>query len=334
MPVTGLGPHGERAASPLLLKLSEADAQEIAQRRFSVGVVLHTTHSDWARQQLAGISSMLGQHNAAIVDVVDCGFDAGQQLAALTRMAIEDIDAVISIPIGNADVAEPHRAIHQAGKKLILLDNAPTGLAAGAEYACVVSADNFGLGEIAARQLSAAIETGQKIGLLSYAVDFFATNEREIAFRKWMNRNRPDLTIAQAKFQSLADVRGIMQALLASEGALGGLFVVWDEPAVLAAGVLEQALLTSPIATIDLGNAVAINMARGGLIKSVGAQRPYDQGKAAAAATLLALLGRPLPSWIALPGLAVVRDNVVEAYQSIWHAPAPTEILKLMRTAK
>ena len=182
--------------------------------------------------------------------------------------------------------------------------------------------------------MSAAIETGQKIGLLSYAVDFFATNEREIAFRKWMNRNRPDLTIAQAKFHSLADVRGIMQALLASEGPLGGLFVVWDEPAVLAAGVLEQAQHTTPIATIDLGNAVAINMAKGGLIKSVGAQRPYDQGKAAAAAALLALLGRPLPSWIALPGLAVVRDNVVEAYQSIWHAPAPTELLKLLRAAK
>lgn len=334
MPITGLGPHGERAASPLLLKLSEADSHEISQRRFSVGVVLHTTGSDWARQQLAGISSLLGQHTAAIVDVVDCGFDANLQMAALKRMATEKIDAVISIPIGNADVAESHRAIQQAGKKLVLLDNAPTGLSAGADYTCVVSADNFGLGEIVARQLSGIVNSGQKIGLLSYAVDFFATNEREIAFRKWMSKNRPELSIVQAKFLTLADVQGVMQAMLASEGELGGLFVVWDEPAVIAAAALEQARHTTPIGTIDLGNAVAINMAKGGLIKSVGAQRPYDQGKAAATAALLALLGRPLPSWIALPGLAVVRDNVVEAYQSIWHAPAPAEILKLLRTFK
>ena len=331
MPVTGLGPHGERAASPLSLKLSEADVQEVSKRRSSIAVVLHTTGSDWARQQLAGISSMLGQHGAAIIEVVDCGFDANQQMAALTRLANEKVDAVISIPIGNTHVADAHRAIQKAGKKLVLLDNAPSGLAAGAEYSCVVSADNFGLGEIAANLLSDKVSPGQKIGVLSYAVDFFATNEREIAFRKWISINRADLSIMQAKFHSLSDARSATQSLLHSEDPLGGLFVVWDEPAVLAASVIEQAKLSTPIATIDLGNAVAINMAKGGSIKGIGAQRPYDQGKTAATAVLLALQGRPLPSWVALPGLAVTQDNVVEAYQTVWHTPAPSELLKLLR---
>ena len=334
MQVTGLGPHGERAASPLLLKLSEADAAEVSKSRFSIAVVLHTTGSDWARQHLAGISSLLGQHNAAIVDVVNCGFDANQQMAALTRLSKEKIDAVISIPIGNAQVADSHRAIQQAGKKLILLDNAPTGLAAGAEYSCVVSADNFGLGEIAAMLLSDKVSPNQKIGLLSYAVDFFATNEREIAFRKWINKHRPDLSIAQAKFHSLNDVQNVTQALLDSEGPLGGLFVVWDEPAVFAARVLENAKLSMPITTVDLGNAVAINLAKGGLVTGIGAQRPYDQGKASATAALLALQGRPLPSWVALPGLAVTQDNVIEAYQIVWHTPAPSELIKLLRGSK
>ena len=334
MQVIGLGPHGERAASPLLLKLSGTDAAEVSKSRFSIAVVLHTTGSDWARQSLAGISSLLGQHNAAIVDVVDCGFDAKQQMAALTRLSKEKIDAVISIPVGNAVVANSHRAIQQAGKKLILLDNVPTGLAAGAEYSCVVSADNFGLGEIAAKLLSDKVSPNQKIGLLSYAVDFFATNEREIAFRKWINKHRPDLSITQAKFQSLSDVQSVTQSLLNSEGPLGGLFVVWDEPAVIAASVLDKAKHLTPITTIDLGNTVAINMAKGGSIIGIGAQRPYDQGKAAATATLVALQSRPLPSWVALPGLAVTQDNVVEAYQTIWHTPAPAELLKLLRNSK
>ena len=334
MQVTGLGPHGERAASPLSLKLTEIDAAEVSKSRFSIAVVLHTTGSDWARQNLAGISSLLGQHNAAIVDVADCGFDATQQMAALTRLSKEKIDAVISIPIGNAQVANSHRDIQRSGKKLILLDNAPVGLAAGAEYSCVVSADNFGLGEIAAKLLSDKVLPNQKIGLLSYAVDFFATNEREIAFRKWINKHRPDLAIAQTKFHSLSDVQNVTQLLLNSEGPLGGLFVVWDEPAVIAASVLEKERHSTPITTIDLGNAVAINMAKGGSIIGIGAQRPYDQGKAAATATLLALQSRPLPSWVALPGLAVTQDNVVEAYQTIWHTPAPTEILKLLRRSK
>ena len=331
MPITGLGPHGERAAYPLSLKLTDTDAADVAKHHFSVAVVLHTTGSDWARQQLAGISSTLGQHGAAIVDVVDCAFVAEQQMAALTRLFSEKVDAIISIPVGNSSVADAHRLVQKAGKKLILLDNTPSGLAAGTDYSCVVSADNFGLGEIAAKLLTSHVALNQKLGLLSYAVDFLATNEREIAFRKWLSINRPDISIIQAKFQTLADVHNVIRGLLENNENLAGLFVVWDEPAILVAIVLEQLRLSIPMTTIDLGNAAAINMAKGGVIKGIGAQRPYDQGKAAASATLLALLGRQLPSWVALPGLAVTQDNVVEAYQMIWHTPAPSKLIKVRR---
>ena len=42
--------------------------------------------------------------------------------------------------------------------------------------------------------------------------------------------------------------------------------------------------------------------------------------------------GRDPPTWVALPGIKVTRDNVVEAYQSIWHAAAPRSLLsKLLK---
>ena len=221
--------------------------------------------------------------------------------------------------------------VHAAGKHLVLLDNAPTGLAPGRDYVCVVSADNFGLGEIAARLLSAYVSKDQTVGMLTYGVDFFATNEREIAFRKWLAKHRPDVKTVQKKFLSLDQVQDCAVRLLGSPTPLAGLFAVWDEPAIIAVKAIEAAGLSVPVTTIDLGNAVATNMARGGMIKAVGAQKPYDQGKAAGSATLLSLLGRSLPSWIALPGLAVTRDNVVEAYQSTWHTPAPVELLLARR---
>lgn len=331
MSITGLGPHGEKAASPLALKLTDADGAEAAARRFTVAVVLHTARSDWARQQLAGISSVLGQYQSAVVEVIDCGFEPKAQIEAFARLTASKADAIISIPLGNEAVADAHRLVHAAGKRLVLLDNAPTGLAPGRDYVCVVSADNFGLGEIAARLLSAHVGTeagtGQTIGMLTYGVDFFATSEREIAFRKWLAKHRPDVKTVQSKFPSLDQVQDCAVKLLGGPTPLVGLFAVWDEPAIIAVKAIEAAGLSVPVTTIDLGNAVATNMARGGLIKAIGAQKPYDQGKAAAGATLLSLLGRDLPCWIALPGLAVTRDNVVEAYQSVWHAPAPAELL-------
>lgn len=328
MPIAGLGPRGESAASPLVLRVSEMDAQIIAERRFRVAVVLHTSGSDWARQLLAGIASTLGQHQAALIELVDCGFNAQEQIKTFHRLANSNVDAVISIPIGNQDVAEAHRRIQKARKKLILLDNAPTGLSPGTDYVSVVSADNFGLGEMAAQLLSSHLPPDRPVGMLAFGVDFFATHEREIAFTKWMAKNRPQLRIIQEKFPTLADVQIVTELMLKKHPNLSGLFVVWDVPAMIVVDVLKNLDSNIAVTTVDLGNAAAINMATLGNIKGIAAQKPYDQGKAAATVALLSLLGHEIPSWVALPGLTVTPENVIQSYQSVWHAPAPGILLK------
>jgi ribose transport system substrate-binding protein len=331
MPIAGLGPHGERAAPRERLVLSEAEAAEARRRRFSVAVVLHTTGSDWARQQLAGMVATLGSYAAAVVEVVDCRFEVETQIAALGRLARERPDAVISLPIANTAVAEAHRNVAHAGCKLVLLDNAPTGLLPGTDYVSVVSADNFGLGEIAAELLSPHIPQGGTVGLLGYGVDFFVTNEREIAFRKRIAAARPDVGIRHAKFPSLGKVGATSQGLLVEHPEIDALFAVWDDPAMQAVAALRACARLLPMTTIDLGNEAALELAAGGAIKGIGAQQPYDQGVAVATATIMSLLGREPPPWVALPGLPVTRSNVVEAYQVVWHAPAPPKLIEARR---
>ena len=328
MTITGLGPHGEHAIAADQIALTEAEGVVARAGRFTIAVVLHTTSSDWSRQELAGIVAALGAHSAAVVEVVDCGFDMDAQRRALCRLAGERLDAVISIPVGNAAVAEAHRAISLAGKMLVLLDNAPTGLLPGTHYASVVSADNFGLGVIAAELLSPYLPEEGVAGILTYGVDFFATNEREIAFRKWMGLHRPDVTLVRGKFPTIEEAGPAFGRLLADNDDLDGLFVAWDVPAISAVAAVRARGRSLPVTTVDLGNAVASELTEGGLIKEVAAQRPYDQGAAAGIATLLALLGRQVPPWIALPGFAVTQRNVVEAYQVVWHAPAPASLLR------
>ena len=328
MPIAGLGPHGERAVPHTLLKLTETDEGELRARRSTVAVVLHTTTSDWAKLQLAGIVATLGRCSSAVVDVIDCNFNIEQQIQAIQSVVKNKPDAIISIPIGNTAVAEAHRSVHRAGIKLILMDNAPTGLLPGQDYVSVISADNFGLGQVGAKLLAAHIPKSGIVGVLSYAMDFFATNERHIAFRKWMEAERPDITINQAKFANVSQAGKIADELFDANQTLSGLFVVWDEPAMQAVAVLKSRSLTMPVTTIDLGNEAVIEMASGGLIKGIGAQQPYDQGVAVATATLLSLVGRKPPSWVALPGLSVTPESLVEAYQVVWHAPAPALLIK------
>lgn len=334
MPIAGLGPHGEKAAPPERLELTEADAAAARDRQFAVAAVFHTTTSDWSTQALAGIVTTLGRYSAAVVEVVDCQFSIENQIRALERIVEEQPDAIISIPIGNAAVAEAHRQVSRAGIKLIIMDNGPTGLLPGTDYVSVVSADNFGLGQVGAELLSPSIPSGGRAGILAYGVDFFASNEREIAFRHWMGARRPDVTILQARFSEVDRVAPVVEQFIDRQGEIDGMFAVWDVPAMQAIGALRSRGRTLPMTTIDLGNEAATELAAGGMITGIGAQRPFDLGAAAAMATISALLGHQPPPWVALPALPVTRKNVIEAYQVVWHAPAPSALIKASRGAK
>ena len=55
MTIEGLGPHGERASAPERVLLLPEDKDRARAGALRVAVVLHTTASDWAKQQIAGI---------------------------------------------------------------------------------------------------------------------------------------------------------------------------------------------------------------------------------------------------------------------------------------
>jgi ribose transport system substrate-binding protein len=327
MTISGLGPHGERAAPPERIALFPDDIASARAARFRVAIVLHTTASDWAKQQVAGIMATFGDCETAVIEVVDCAFTPEAQIAALDRLRGEKPDAIISIPVANSTVADAHRRVSQEGIRLLLLDNVPTGLLPGSDYVALVSADNFGLGTIAASFLAARLAKGAAVGILSYHAEFFATNEREIAFDKWMRMDRPDIRLHVRKFDSIQTAGQDALALISAEPGLAGLFVVWDTPAMEVVKALKRAGHHLPVTTIDLGREAAIDLASDGMICGIGAQQPYLQGIAVAQTCVLALLGKQTPDWVALPGLAVSSENVVESFQKVWRKQAPREVL-------
>ncbi|MDQ0473147.1 substrate-binding domain-containing protein [Labrys wisconsinensis] len=326
--ILGLGPHGERPASPDRLRLGEAEAATARAAGFTVAVVLHTRQSDWARQHLAGIVATLGRFAVTVLEVVDCAFDAGAQVRALERLVRRRPDAIISLPVSNSGVAEAHRQVSAAGIHLILIDNSPSALRAGTDYACLVSADNFGLGQIGARLLAPCVPHEGMVGVVSYNLDFFVAAQREIAFRKWMADQRPDIRLHTVKFREMEQVGPMVGCCLDDHPGLAGLFVIWDTPAIAVLAELRARGRSLPVTTIDLGTEIAVALAQGDLVRGVGAQQPYDQGVTVATATVATLLGLEVPAWIALPALEVTRERVVSVYQSVWHAPAPETLIR------
>ncbi|WP_071673968.1 substrate-binding domain-containing protein [Nioella nitratireducens] len=327
--ISGLGPHGERASDPRRLVITASDAAAARDGGYRVAVVLHTLSGNWSEQHLAAIAGTLGDVSISLLEAVDCQFNPDRQIAALDRLIDLRPDAIISLPVENTAVAAAHRRVAEAGIKLLLLDNAPTGLLPGKDYVSLVSADNFGLGRTGAELLAPHLPQNASVGVLTYGVDFFATNQREIAFSKWMGGQRPDVTLKTAAFPAPHLAGGTAESFLSTTPDLDGLFVVWDEPAVQVLETMERLGVSMPVTTVDLGEKMVPRLADGTVLKGVAAQNPYSQGLAMAQVAILALLGRQTPAWIALPGLPITSSSILGGYQSVWRAPAPAEIVEM-----
>ena len=332
--ITGLGPHGEFAATAEHLQVSDQNVVKAKMAGYAVGMILHTTRSDWSKLQIAGVTETLEKFNASVIEVHGCDFQADKQVQAIESLIERGADAIISIPVDNALTADAHRRVSQAGIKLVLMDNAPVGMLPGKDYVSLVSADNFGNGQVAADILSQFVREGGSVGIIGFAVDFYVTNEREIAFRKWMKEQRPDVALKHIEFTDVDEAGVVAIEFVIANQEIDGLFVVWDEPAIHVTNALREAGQLIPTTTIDLGNDAAAEIASGGPIKGVGAQQPYDQGVAEALVAIMALVGDEPPPWIALPGLSVTRANVLEAYETVWHVRPPGELRSKVESTK
>ncbi|GAA3315028.1 hypothetical protein GCM10020331_009030 [Ectobacillus funiculus] len=175
----------------------------------------------------------------------------------------------------------------------MFIDNIPKGLQYGKDYVSVVSADNYGNGIESAHIMAEKLGGKGKVGVIYHNADFFATKQRTEAFENTIRENYPDIQIvAREGIASPKDgEKKVTSAMLNKHQDLNGIFVVWDVP---AEGAMAAALTVGRndlvITTIDLGTNVALEIARDGLIKGLGAQLPYQQGVAEAILAGYALL--------------------------------------------
>jgi ribose transport system substrate-binding protein len=245
-------------------------------------------------------------------------------------------DIIVSVPTDPAATAAAYMAAANAGVKIVFMENTPPGMTAGEDYVSVVSADNYGNGVAAAHLMAQALgEDGGQIGLVYHAADFFVTRQRYDAFKATTEENYPNVEIVAEQGIGGPDFTGdaekVASAMLTSNPGLDGIWAVWDVP---AEGVISAARVAGRddliITTIDLGENVAINMAQGGFVKGLGAQRPFDQGVAEATLAGYGLLGKEAPAFVALPALPVNRENLLEAWQTVYRTEATQNIQRSM----
>ncbi|TDE84755.1 substrate-binding domain-containing protein [Deinococcus sp. S9] len=330
------GPNGETAAPVSQIKLTPAELAKVKAMNATAAIVLHYGGNDWSNAQVDGLKSQFAKLGIKVIAVTDANFKPEKQVSDIETVLARKPDIIVSIPTDPVATAAAYKAAAKQGVKLVFMDNVPSGLKAGKDYVSVVSSDNYGNGVASAYLLAQQLGGKGNIGVIYHAADFFVTKQRYDAFKNTI-KQFPGIKIVAEQGIGGPDFAGdaekVASAMLTRHPNLDAIWAVWDVP---AEGVISAARTAGRkdliIATMDLGKNVAIDMARkNGMVKGLGAQRPFDAGVAEANLAAYGLLGKKAPAYVALNALPVTRGNLLTAWKQVYNQSAPSEIQSALK---
>jgi ribose transport system substrate-binding protein len=335
-PILSTGPHGEKPSPVSKVVLTPAEVSQVKGMTATAAIVLHYAGNDWSTAQVAGLKAEFAKLGIKVIAVTDANFKPDKQVSDIETVLVKKPDIIVSIPTDPVATAQAYKKAAKAGVKLVFMDNVPNGMKAGQDYVSVVSADNYGNGVASANLMCKALNGKGTIGAVYHGADFFVTKQRWTGFKTALAKSCPGVKIAVSTgipgpdFAGQADTAA--GAMLTRYPDLDGIWGVWDVP---AEGIMSAARAAGRsdlvIATEDLGLNVAVEMARKGLVYGLGAQRPFDQGVTEAKLAAYGLLGKKAPIYVALPALPVTHANVLQAWQQVYHAGAPSTLKKAFK---
>jgi ribose transport system substrate-binding protein len=329
--VLSKGPNGEDPTSPDEIELTAEELEQVKGMNATAAIVMHYGGNDWSKAQVDGLESEFANLGIEVIAVTDAGFKPEKQVSDIETVLAKKPDIIVSIPTDPVATATAYKKAVDQGVKLVFMDNVPKDFQPGTDYVSAVSADNFGNGVASAHLMAEALGSEGKVGVVFHEADFFVTRQRYDAFKQTIEENYPNVELVEEQGIGGPDFAGdaekVASAMLTKHGDLDGIWAVWDVP---AEGVMAAARTNGrddlKITTIDLGLNVGVEIAKGGLVYGLGAQRPFDQGVNEARLAAYGLLEKEAPAYVALPALPVTKDNIQDAWETVYHSAPPKEL--------
>ncbi len=326
---------GTKGVNMDVLTLTSADEAKLKAGSYKAAIVMHVLDASWPQQQIAGMKSVFDKYNIEVISVTGAGGKPEVQIENIENVIAMGPDVILSIPVDPSAEGPAYEMISENGIELILLDMIPAGTKHGEDYSTLVSSSSYGNGVSAADIMAGEfIKQGlSEANVLVMKLNFshFVTEERVRGFKERVAKHYPWIKItAEADFPfDMPKVTEISSGQLAANPDLNGAFVIWMTPAMSLVAAAREAgkdPKTFVITTVDLEEDGAMEIASGSYIKGTGAQDPYKNGVAEAMAACRAILGYDNPPYVAVPGYAVTRENVVEGYRAILGEEPPKQI--------
>ena len=323
------GPGGEEAVASSEVTLSDDEVAEVQAGGHTAALLWHTAgaFTDAVSQ---GARDAFAELGIEVIAETNAQFDAAQQANDVETVMALSPDIIISLAIGPDAGAEAFRPAVDAGVQLVFLSNVPQGYVHGEDYVGIVTDDLAAMGITAADLLADALGGEGEVGYIFHDAAYYVTNQRDQAFKAWIEINYPGITIVAE--QGLADpaaAEEIATAMLTRNPDLDGIYAPWSAgpadgvlAALRAAGASDVALVT-----MDLDTNVSLDLVEGGNVVGIAADEAYNLGRTMAIEGAYGILGKPAPAFAVVPAIGVTADNIVEGYRQSLAADPPQEVL-------
>lgn len=322
-------PEGPEASSPDSITFTDEELQTLKDGGFTAAISMNVMDAAWPQLQVAGITAGLKEYGIELVAVTEAKGQPATQLNDLEQLAARQPDVILSIPIDPVSSSPVFKRISGDGIKIVFIDNVPVDMEPGKDYVSVIASDNEANGYFAAKAMAEEMGGKGKVGILTTVYNSaYVIVAREAGARKAF-AEYPDITeVDPAQFPgTMTGAYSASSAMITANPDLGGIFAVWDTPAIQAANAAKTLGRDVLVATVDLGEDSAVAVANGE-IYSIGAQRPFLQGMAEAKAAAAALLGKDVPPYLSVAALKVKKINLLSALQEVTQEPPPESVIK------
>jgi ribose transport system substrate-binding protein len=323
------GPNGEKPTPVEDLKITPAQLAKIRDGGYTAAIAMHTS-DEVSAAVIRGAESAFGELGIEVVATTSAGYQADRQSEQIRTILAKRPDIIVSLPVDPTATAAAFKQAAAAGTTLVFEDNAPTGFTrAGDNYVSVISSDHCEMGEHAADALATAIGGEGEIGYIYHDADFYVTNNRDSAFKKAIEQKYPNIDIvAEQGIADPAQAEAQANAMLTQHPNLKGIYVTFGEVALgVLSGLRNNGNTTTRIATMDLAEPLAIDMANDGPTAAMVVEGLFDDGAAMARAGALSLIGEQVAPFIVSPATTVTKDNLVEGYQASEHTKPSDDVL-------
>lgn len=314
------GPNGEVPTSASVLGLTEEEVETLKAGNYTAAICWHQGGDTYITKHTQFIEETLEEVGIEVIAVTDAGLSTEQQIADIETVIAMEPDFIIGDPVDAVGTRDAWKKVTDAGIDLVFMDNSGADMVAGEDYVSCVSSDNYGNGVISARLLAEAIGGEGQIGLCYRNVTLYAQEQRRLGFVETIEEEYPEIEIvAQTPCEEASDCEDATNAMLLQYPELKGSWGWYDEPCVvIAASARTFGLSDFAVTGCDLGEDVALALAQNDIIAGIAAQRIKAQARTLAILGCYGILDKEAPEFVAVPGLAVTPETVIEGWNEVY----------------